>query len=164
LYGFGASAHLVLQVAVQRGCEVVVATRSAAHQRLARELGAAWVGRAENVPATSLDAAILFAPAGALVPPALRALRKGGTLALAGIYLTPIPELQYEWLYHERIVRSVANATREDARQFMELAGKISLRTEVETFPLAEANEALRALKHSRVRGAAVLVVGEGQI
>ena len=161
-YGFGASAHLVLQVAIQQGCEVVVATRSAEHQRLAQELGAAWVGRAEDMPAGSLDAAIMFAPAGALVPPALRALRKAGTLVLAGIYMTPIPELQYEWLYHERVVRSVANATRDDARQFMELAGKISLRVEVETFPLAEANEALRALKHSQVRGASVLVVSNG--
>ena len=158
-YGFGASAHLVLQVAIQQGCEVVVATRSAEHQRLAQELGAAWVGRAEDMPAGSLDAAIMFAPAGALVPPALRALRKAGTLVLAGIYMTPIPELQYEWLYHERVVRSVANATRDDARQFMELAGKISLRTEVETFPLAEANRVLLMMKQSKLRGAGVLAI-----
>ena len=158
-YGFGASAHLVLQVAVQQGCEVVVATRSAAHQRLAQELGATWVGSAEDVPAGSLDAAIMFAPAGALVPPALRALRKAGTLVLAGIYMTPIPELQYEWLYHERVVRSVANATRDDARQFMELAGKIPLRTEVETFPLAEANRVLLMMKQSKLRGAGVLAI-----
>ena len=160
LYGFGASAHLVLQVAVQQGCEVIVATRATAHQQLARELGAVWAGRAEDVPATSLDAAIMFAPAGALVPPALHALRKGGTLVLAGIYMTSIPELQYEWLYHERVVRSVANATREDARQFMDLAGEIPLRTEVETSPLKDANRVLLALKRSEIHGAAVLIVG----
>ena len=158
-YGFGASAHLVLQVAVRQGCEVVIATRSAAHQWLAQELGATWVGRAEDVPAASLDAAIMFAPAGALVPRALCALRKAGTLVLAGIYMTPIPELQYEWLYHERVVRSVANATRDDARQFMELAGKIPLRTEVETFPLAEANCVLLMMKQSKLRGAGVLAI-----
>ena len=105
----------------------------------------------------ALDAAIMFAPAGALVPPALH---EGGTLVLAGIYMTLIPELQYEWHYHERVVRSVANATREDARQFMDLAGEIPLRTEVETFPLKDANRVLLALKRSEIHGAAVLIVG----
>jgi propanol-preferring alcohol dehydrogenase len=159
LYGFGASAHLVIQIAVHWQHEVLVATRSDEHQKLARELGAAWVGRAEEMPHASLDAAVMFAPAGALVPEALRALRKGGTLALAGIYMTPIPRLPYEWLYHERIVRSVANATRDDARQFMHIAAQIPIRTEVATFPLARANEALLALKRSQLRGAAVLTL-----
>lgn len=158
LYGFGASAHIVLQIAAHWGCEVFVATRSADHQQLAKELGAGWVGRAEDVPETVLHSAAIFAPAGALVPEALRALRKGDTLALAGIYMTPIPELKYEMLYHERVMRSVANATRVDARQLMELAGEIPIRTEVQTFPLRDANRALLALKRSEVHGAAVLM------
>lgn len=158
LYGFGASAHIVLQIAVHWGCEVLVATRSAEHQRLAKELGATWVGHAEDVPGTALDSAVMFAPAGALVPEALRALRKGGTLALGGIYMTPIPELKYELLYYERVVRSVANATREDARQLMQLAGEIPIHTEIQTFPLKDANRALLALKRSEIRGAGVLV------
>src|ERR1043166_2275058 len=125
LYGFGASAHIAIQIAGHWGCEVFVATRGVEHQRLARKLGAAWVGRAEDVPNVALDAAVMFAPAGALVPEALRALRKGGTLALASIYMTPVPELPYERLYHERVLRSVANATRSDAQQLMRLAGEI---------------------------------------
>jgi propanol-preferring alcohol dehydrogenase len=159
LYGFGASAHIAIQIARRWGCEVYVATRGAEHQRLAKELGATWVGRAEDLPNDTLHAAVMFAPAGGLVPEALRALRKGGTLALAGIYMTPIPELNYERLYHERILRSVANATRDDARQLMQLAGQIPLRTEVQTFPLADANRALAALKHSEIHGAGVLIV-----
>jgi propanol-preferring alcohol dehydrogenase len=159
LYGFGASAHIVLQIAVHWDCEVFVATRSAEHQRLARELGAGWVGRSEDVPNFSLDSTIIFAPAGKLVPEALRALRKGGTLALGGIYMTPIPELKYELLYHERVMRSVANATREDARQLMQLAGAVPIHTEIQTFPLKDANHALLALKRSEIRGSGVLVV-----
>lgn len=160
LYGFGASAHIAIQISVRWGCKVFVATRGAEHQRLAKELGAAWVGRAEDVPNASLHAAVMFAPAGALVPEALRAIRKGGTLALAGIYMTPIPEMKYELLYHERMVRSVANATRDDARQLMQLAGEIPIRTEVQTFPFADANRALLALKHSEIHGAGVLIMG----
>jgi propanol-preferring alcohol dehydrogenase len=160
LYGFGGSAHLAVQVAARWGYEVWVATRSAAHQRLARDLGAVWTGRAEDVPAAALDAAVMFAPAGGLVPEALRSLRRGGTLVLAGIYMTPVPELPYDLLYHERTIRSVANATRDDARQFLRIAGETRLRTEVETFPLEQANEALAALKHSRLRAAAVLIAG----
>jgi propanol-preferring alcohol dehydrogenase len=159
LYGFGASAHIAIQIAVPWGCEVFVATRGTEHQRLAKELGAAWVGRAEDVPNASLHAAVMFAPAGALVPDALRALRKGGTLALAGIYMTPIPEMKYELLYHERMLRSVANATRDDARQLLQLAGQIPIRMEVQTFPFADANRALVALKRSEIHGAGVLVV-----
>jgi propanol-preferring alcohol dehydrogenase len=158
LYGFGASAHIAIQIALSWGCEVFVATRGAEHQQLARKLGAAWVGRAEELPGAALHAAVMFAPAGQLVPEALRALRKGGTLALAGIYMSPIPRLDYSLLYHERTLRSVANATREDARQLMRLAAEIPIRTEVETFPLAEANRALLALKHGKIRGAAVLL------
>ncbi len=159
LYGFGASAHIAIQIAVRWGCEVFVATRGTEHQRLAKELGAAWVGRAEDVPDAALDAAVMFAPAGQLVPEALRALRKGGTLALGGIYMTPIPQLKYELLYHERIVRSVTNATRDDARQFMQIAAQVPIRTEVQTFPLEQANEALLALKRGQIRGAGVLIV-----
>jgi propanol-preferring alcohol dehydrogenase len=159
LYGFGASAHIAVQIAVRWGCDVFVATRGAEHQRLAKELGAAWVGRAEDLPNDTLHAAVMFAPAGTLVPEASRALRKGGTLALAGIYMTPIPEMKYELLYHERIVRSVANATRDDARELMRLAGQIPLRTEVQTFPLEDANRALTALKRSEIHGAGVLII-----
>jgi propanol-preferring alcohol dehydrogenase len=154
LYGFGASAHLAIQMARHWECEVFVSTRSSAHQQHARELG----GKLE-IAEGSLDAAIIFAPAGPLVPVALRALRRGGTLALAGIYMTPIPELPYDRLYHERTIRSVANATRDDARQLMQLAGEIPLRTEVQTFPLEEANRALQALKRGEIRGAGVLVI-----
>jgi propanol-preferring alcohol dehydrogenase len=154
LYGFGASAHIAIQIARHWDCEVFVSTRSAEHQRHARELGAVL-----GIPENSLDAAVIFAPAGELVPAALRALRRGGTLALAGIYMTPIPVLPYERLYHERVIRSAANATRDDARQLMRLAGEIPLQTEVQTFPLAEANRVLLALKRSEIRGAGVLVV-----
>jgi alcohol dehydrogenase, propanol-preferring len=159
LYGFGASAHIAVQIAIHWQCEVFVATRGAEHQRLAKGLGAAWVGRAEEVPDATLDAAVMYAPAGTLVPEALRALRKGGTLALGGIYMTPIPQLKYELLYGERIVRSVANSTRDDAQQLMRLAGEIPLRTNVQTFPLERANQALLALKKGEIRGAGVLMV-----
>ena len=159
LYGFGASAHIVIQIARHRGCEVDVFTRSADHRELARQLGAAWTGRAEETPPDVLDAAIIFAPAGALVPEALRVLRKGGVVALAGITMTPIPQLDYARLYHERTLRSVANSTRRDVAELLELAAAIPIRTEVETFPLDQANRALVALKGSRIRGAGVLVV-----
>ena len=162
LYGFGASAHIILQVARHLGCEAYVFTRTDRHQQLARELGAAWVGRAEDTPPEKLDAAIIFAPAGSLVLDALRVLRKGGTVALADITMTPIPQIDYDsLLYHERIVRSVANSTRQDARDFLELAAEIPIRAEVETFRLEQANQALQALKHSQIRGAGVLVVSD---
>ncbi len=158
LYGFGASAHIILQAARHLGCEVYVFTRTKGHQELARKLGAAWVGRAEDTPPEQLDAAVIFAPVGSLVLEALRVLRKGGTVSLADITMTPIPSIDYDrLLYHERIVRSVANATRQDARDFLELAAEIPIRTEIETFRLEEANEALQALKASRIRGAGVL-------
>lgn len=160
LYGFGASAHLVIQIARFWGCEVYVFTRSPGHQELARELGAVWVGRAEETPPARLDAAIIFAPAGPLVPEALRVLERGGTLALAGIYMTPIPSFDYnKYLYYERTVRSVTASTREDGRELLELAVRIPLRPKVQLFPLNQANRALQLLKAGQIDGAAVLVV-----
>ncbi len=159
LYGFGASAHIVIQLARHMGCEVYVFTRAESHRQLARRLGAAWVGGSEDKPPGQLDAAIIFAPAGPLALDALRVLRKGGTVALAGITMSPIPQIDYAALYHERILRSVANSTREDARSFLRLAGEIPVRVEVETFKLEEANQALQALKHSKIHGAGVLSI-----
>jgi propanol-preferring alcohol dehydrogenase len=159
LYGFGASAHLVLQMARHRGIEVYAFTRSDEHRRLALELGAAWAGGAEVDPPPEIDAGIVFAPAGWIVPLALRALRPGGTLALAGIHMSAIPEMPYQLLYHERTVRSVANLTRQDAREVLELAAQIPIRGEISVYPLTEANRALQDLKHGRVNGAAVLRV-----
>lgn len=157
LYGFGASAHLVLQLARYEGCEVYVFTRGRAHRELAATLGAAWVGSADEAPPHLLDASILFAPAGTLVPLALRHLRKAGTLALAGITMTQIPPLDYDLLYHERIVRSVANSTRDDCREFLALAAKIPIETAIQVYPLTEANRALDDLKRSRLEAAGVL-------
>jgi propanol-preferring alcohol dehydrogenase len=159
LYGFGASAHIVIQLALHQRCEVYVFTRAESHRRLAQRLGAEWVGGAEDRPPGELDSAIIFAPAGQLVLDALRALRKGGTVALAGITMSAIPAIDYQLLYQERVVRSVANSTREDARNLLRLAAQVPVRTEVETFPLDRANEALQALKHSRIHGAAVLEI-----
>jgi propanol-preferring alcohol dehydrogenase len=161
LYGFGASAHVTIQVARHWDCEVYVFTRSQEHRQHARELGAAWVGGAEQTPPDHLHAGITFAPAGWLVPAALRHLRKGGTLAINAIHMSPIPEFEYELIYGERTVRSVANATRQDAEELLGLAAEIPIRTEVELSPLAEANEVLARMKRSEIRGAAVLSVGE---
>ena len=158
LYGFGASAHVAIQIALHQRCEVYVFTRSPNHQSLAKRLGAAWVGRAEDSPPARLDAAIIFAPAGALVPEALRVMQRGGTLALAGITMSPIPSLEYDrHLYHERTVTSVANATRDDGRELMALAGEMKIRTTTEVFPLREANRVLSLLKESRIEASAVL-------
>jgi propanol-preferring alcohol dehydrogenase len=160
LYGFGGSAHVTIQVARHWGCEVYVFTRSEAHRRLARELGAAWVGGAEDSPPASPQGSILFAPAGRLVLDALRVLERGGTLALAGVTMTPIPELDYDrLLYWERTVRSVANFTRQDARELLDLAAEIPIRTTVQRYALEQANEALLALKRSAIDGTAVLTV-----
>jgi len=160
LYGFGASAHVTIQVARHWGCEVCVFSRDPAHLALARDLGAAWTGTAADRPPQPLDAAILFAPAGALVPPALEALDAGGTLALAGIHMSDIPPLAYDrHLYRERTLTSVTAATREDGRALLDLAARIPLRTETQTFPLTEANGVLGMVKRSEVRGAAVLRV-----
>jgi propanol-preferring alcohol dehydrogenase len=159
LYGFGASAHIVIQIARYWNCEVYVFTRSEEHRRLAGELGAAWVGDAKDEPPESINSGIVFAPAGWIVLKALGALEKGGTLALAGIYMTPIPEMDYNLIYHERTLRSVANSTREDVRELLRLAGEIPIRTEVEVFPLEAGNEALQRLKRSDIRGAGVLEI-----
>jgi propanol-preferring alcohol dehydrogenase len=160
LYGFGASAHVVIQLARHQGCEVYVFTRTAAHSELARALGATWVGKAQDEPPAKLDAAIIFAPAGSLVLEALRVLRRGGTVALAGVTMSPIPEINYNTLlYHERVIRSVANSTRDDVRDLLSLAAEIPVRTEIETFDLSEANHALQLLKQSKIRGAGVLQI-----
>jgi propanol-preferring alcohol dehydrogenase len=164
LYGFGASAHVVIQLARRQGCEVYVFTRAAAHGELARALGAAWVGKAQDEPPAKLDAAIIFAPAGSLVLEALRVLRRGGTVALAGVTMSPIPEINYDTLlYHERIIRSVANSTREDVRELLRLAAEIPVRTEIETFDLTEANRALQLMKQSKIRGAGVLKIADSK-
>jgi propanol-preferring alcohol dehydrogenase len=161
LYGFGASAHIVAQVARHEGRRVFAFTRSGDDeaQALARELGAEWAGDALGPPPEELDAAILFAPAGELVPAALRALAKGGTVVCAGIHMSDIPSFPYELLWGERTVRSVANLTRSDGEEFLALAPRVPIRTEVETYALEQANEALDRLRAGRVRGAAVLVV-----
>jgi propanol-preferring alcohol dehydrogenase len=156
-YGFGAAAHVAIQVARHWNIEVFAATRDERHQRLARELGAVWSGGTLAEPPVKLDSAIVFAPAGEIVPAALKALKKGGTLALAGIHMSPTPPLEYPLLYYERVIRSVANNTRRDGEDFLRLAAQIPVRTEVEIFPLPEANQALNKLKHDAVRGAAVL-------
>jgi alcohol dehydrogenase, propanol-preferring len=161
LYGFGAAGHVAIQLARARGAEVFVCTRDRErHQSLATELGAAWVGGASDAPPRKLDAAVIFAPAGELVPAALAALDKGGVLVLGGIHMTPIPPLEYSLLYGERVVRSVANNTREDGREFLAEAARAGIRTRVERFPLEAANDALIALKRDAIRGAAVLTVG----
>jgi len=127
------------------------------HQQLAREMGAVWAGGTVDEPPVRLDAAIIFAPAGEIVPAALKALKKGGSVALAGIHMSPIPPLDYTLLYHERILRSVANNTRQDGEDFLRLAAEIPIRTEVEVFPLRDVNRALNLLKNDAIRGAAVL-------
>ena len=160
LFGFGASAHLALQVARFWRCEVWVFTRNPEHRKLAKRLGAAWVGGAEEEPPGQLDRAISFAPAGSLIPHALAKLRKGGTLALAGIHLDRIPEMPYSLLYGERTLRSVTAATRRDAEELLTLAARIPIRSEVERFLLEEANHALQRLKASQISGAGVLEVG----
>jgi propanol-preferring alcohol dehydrogenase len=159
LYGFGASAHIAIQVARHWGCEVYVFTRGAEHRRHALELGAGWAGRAEDEPPAPVDSAIIFAPAGSLAPEALRALRPGGTLALAGISMSDLPSMPYERLYRERTLRSVANATRRDAEELLSLAAEIPIRTDVEALPLEQANEGLRRVKRSEINGAMVLTL-----
>ena len=159
LFGFGASAHLVLQMALHRGSQVFVFTRGASHQDLARQMGASWAGSYEDFAPEAMDEAIIFAPAGELVPEALRRVRKGGIVTLAGITMSVIPQMDYSLLYFERVLRSVANSTRDDVRDCLQLAGEIPLRTEVEVLPLEQANEALLALKQSRIRAAGVLKI-----
>jgi propanol-preferring alcohol dehydrogenase len=164
LYGFGASAHIVIQVARHQGRRVFAFVRAGdeAARRFALELGADWVGASDGPPPEELDAAILFAPAGQLVPGALRAVAKGGTVVCAGIHMSDIPGFPYAILWGERVLRSVANLTRRDGEEFMALAPAIPVHTEVESFPLESANEVLSRLREGRVRGAAVLVVKTG--
>jgi alcohol dehydrogenase, propanol-preferring len=159
IYGFGAAGHVAIQVAHHLKIRVVVCTREEKHRKLARELGAEWVGGAYDTPPVGLNAAIIFAPAGELVPAALKALKKAGTLVLGGIHMSPIPSFPYELLYQERVIRSVANNTRQDGIDFLQVAAEIPIRTQVEVFPLEQANAALQALKHDSIRGAAVLAV-----
>lgn len=160
LYGFGAAAHIAIQIAVHRGMEVQVFTRSAEHRRFARELGAAWAGRAEETPPAPCHGSIIFAPAGPLVPLALDHLEKGGTVALGGIYMSPIPTMDYtRHLYNEKVVRSVTASTRRDGEELLLAAAEIPVRIEIREFPFEEVNEALRLLKASRINGEAVLAV-----
>jgi alcohol dehydrogenase, propanol-preferring len=158
LYGFGASARLAIQVAVHWGCKVFVCTRSEAERQRALELGADWAGGYDDAPPEPLDAAITFAPSGDVVVAALRALDRGGTVAVNAIHLDRVPEFPYDLLWWERCIRSVANVTRRDAREFVELAAEIPVRADVEVHPLADGNLALQRIASGDVRGAAVLV------
>lgn len=159
IYGFGAAGHICIQLARSRGAEVYVCTRDRErHQALAHELGASWVGDAVEEPPVKLDAAIIFAPAGELVPAALKTLAKGGTLVLGGIHMSAIPSFDYSSIYGERMIRSVANNTRTDGREFLIEAARLPVRTHVQTFPFAQVNDALIALKHDAIRGAGVII------
>ena len=163
IYGFGAAAHIVAQVARWQGREVYAFTRAGdtAAQAFARELGAVWAGVSEERPPVELDAALIFAPVGALVPLALRAVARGGRVVCGGIHMSDIPAFPYELLWQERSLVSVANLTRRDGEEFLALAPRVPVRTSVETFPLEQANEALARLRAGRLRGAAVLVMEE---
>ena len=158
-YGFGAAAHLAIQVALRWNVSVYAMTRDARHQRLALELGASWAGDTFASPPEKLDAAIVFAPAGEIIPAALKVLRKGGTLVLGGIHMSPIPSFDYDLLYQERVLRSVANNTRLDGEDFLRIAAEIPIRTQAQIFPLQDANRALNALKNDAIQGAAVIRV-----
>jgi propanol-preferring alcohol dehydrogenase len=158
-YGFGAAAHVAIQVARHWNVTAYASTRDARHQKLALELGAAWAGGTLDAPPEKLDAAIVFAPAGEIVPKALAALRKGGVLVLGGIHMSPIPSFSYDLLYQERMIRSVANNTRQDGEDFLRIATEIPIRMHTQVYPLSEANRALNALKNDAVPGAAVLRV-----
>ena len=159
LYGFGSSAHVVIQIARHRGCQVYVVTRGENHRELARQMGAVWVGEDARAMPVKVDSAILFAPAGELVLPALEALNKGGTLSLAGIYMTPIPQMDYmRYVFYERDIHSVTCNTREDGRELLAEAARIPIRPHTTVYPLADANRALQDLKNDRISGTGVLV------
>ena len=159
LYGFGAAAHIAIQIARYWGLEVYVCSREQRHCDLALELGAKWAGTQPDSVPVALDGSIIFAPAGELVPPALRALDRGGVLTLGGIHMSDIPSFPYDILYYERVVRSVCNNTRQDGEDFLDTAQKAGVKTHIEVFPLADANRALYALKHDGIQGAAGLSV-----
>ena len=161
IYGFGAAAHIVAQVARHQGREVFAFTRpdDSAAQALARRLGAVWAGSSDETAPVELDAAILFAPVGSLVPAALKAVAKGGVVVCAGIHMSAIPSFPYRDLWGERVIRSVANLTRRDGEEFLKLCPQVPVRTEVERFPLERANEALAKLREGKISGAAVLVM-----
>jgi len=160
-YGFGAAAHILTQVAVWQGRTVYAFTRPGdlESQVFARELGAVWAGGSDESPLEQLEAALIFAPVGALVPQALRAVEKGGIVVCAGIHMSDIPSFPYAWLWEERVIRSVANLTRQDGEAFLSLAPRVPVRTAVQLYRLEEANRALDDLRHGRIRGAAVLVI-----
>jgi len=159
LYGFGAAGHIAIQIARYRGADVYVCTRDyQRHQKLAEELGAKWVGGTMETPPVKLDASIIFAPAGEIVPAALSALDRDGRLVLGGIHMSPIPAIPYQDIYWERVIRSVANNTRSDGREFIAEAVQAKIQTHTQTFPLEAANDALLALKHDAIKGAGVLV------
>jgi propanol-preferring alcohol dehydrogenase len=157
MYGFGAAAHVAIQVARHQGISVYAMSRDQRHREMARDLGAVWAGGSDEQPPVKLDGALIFAPAGELVIAALKVLKRGGTVAIGGIHMSPIPQLDYGLLYHERAIRSVANNTRQDGEDFLRIASEIPIRTQVREFRLEEANEALNALKNDAIRGAAVL-------
>jgi propanol-preferring alcohol dehydrogenase len=165
LYGFGSSAHIVAQVARYQGRRVFAFTKSGDEegQAFARSLGADWAGGSDDMPPEELDAAIVFAPVGALVPLSLRALAKGGVVVCAGIHMSDIPSFPYEHLWGERAIRSVANLTREDGEEFLPLAARVPVRAEVEAFPLESANEAIERVRTGAIRGSAVLAVERGR-
>ncbi len=163
LFGFGASAHIAIQVARYWGCEVYVFTRSPNHQAHARELGAAWVGSPNEKAPKALDRAVIFAPAGKVVHAALANLRRGGTVAINAIHMSPIPEMPYPLIYWERTLRSVANATYQDGVEFLKLAAEIPIETTVQEYPLEAAQKALQDLKASRINGEAVLRIAPGE-
>jgi propanol-preferring alcohol dehydrogenase len=157
IYGFGAAAHVAIQVARSWNIGVYAMSRDPRHRKLALDLGAVWTGGSDDTPPEKLDAAMIFAPAGELVAPALRTLKRGGTVVIGGIHMSPIPPLDYDLLYDERVIRSVANNTRQDGEDFLRIAADIPIHTEVREFALEQANEALNALKNDAIRGAAVL-------
>jgi len=162
IYGFGSSAHVICQIALHRGMDVYVVTRGAGHRELAIEMGAKWAGETADGMPVKTDSAIIFAPAGELVPQALSALKKGGTLSLAGIHMTPLPEMDYEkYIFHERDIHSVTANTRADGRELLAQAAEIPIRPHTTTYPLDQANEALCDLKADRLNGTGVLIVSD---
>jgi propanol-preferring alcohol dehydrogenase len=165
IYGFGAAAHITVQIAVYQGKKVFAFTRAGdtEAQEFARRLGAVWAGSSEEMPPEELDASIIFAPVGSLIPAALRASARGGVVVCGGIHMSDIPSFPYDILWGERVVRSVANLTRADGEEFLELAPRVPVKTEVQLFPLEQANEALERLRRGQIQGAAVLVVSEGK-